>query len=180
MDTKGKTKKVLEDYALQSKMLLVNLVSYLRGGPVTPPSVNHILVDIGQKRIGKILRNPDDIKTTFLTTMESLNMHTDLYTSMFDYTMPFNIINCMADHEQKEPICSLKKHFNANIVRQVHNLEPLKPELPPIDNPEVEFIPDIIAKIKRKQLIPHIHKFATDFAKVANSISKRPDPHEEL
>jgi hypothetical protein len=164
MDTKGKTKQVFEDFVLQSKMFQANLINYLRNKPVTPPSLDHIPIDIGQQRIGEILRSQTDIKSTFLTTMKSLNMHTDLYTSMFDYTSAFNIINCMADDQRTEPICNLKKHFEENIIKQVHNTEFLQPELPQINNPEVEYLPNIITKIRDNQLVTHIHNFANDFA----------------
>ncbi len=86
----------------------------------------------------------------------------------------------MAEDQRPEPIAKLKVHFEENIIWQVHNMDPLQPELPPIDNPEAEYLPYIIDKIRNKQLVTHIQKFASDFASVCKIKWNNQDPQEEF
>jgi hypothetical protein len=139
-------------------MFQANIISYLRQKPVTPPSVHHIHIDVGQQRLGEIVKQPTDIKATFMILLKVLNYYTDIYTSMFDYTHALSIISYMPEEQRTQPIVYLKMHFKENIIRQVQQLKPIPPELPQTDNPEVDYLPNIINKIRSRQLIPHIHK----------------------
>jgi hypothetical protein len=94
LKARGRTEQYKQDFILQSKMFQANIINYLRRKPVTPPSIDHIKIDVGQQRLGKIVKHPTDIKATFMIL---LNYHTDIYTSMFDYTHALSIISCMPE-----------------------------------------------------------------------------------
>jgi hypothetical protein len=74
----------------------------------------------------------------------------------------------------------LKMHFEENIILQVQQLKPIPPELPRTDNPEVDYLRNIINKIRAKQLIPHIHKLAHDYKLACTNRPSGNPPHEEF
>jgi hypothetical protein len=179
-EARGRTKHYQHDFILQSKMFQAKIINHLRRKPVTPPSVDHIHIDVGQQRLGEIVKNPKDIKATFMILLKVLNYNTDIYTSMFDYTHALSIISCMPEEQRTQPIVHLKMHFEENIIRQVQQLKPIPPELPQTDNPEVDYLPNIINKIRARQLIPHIHKLAHDYKIACTNRPSGNPPHEEF
>ncbi len=179
-EARGKTKQYQQDFILQSRMFQANVINHLRRKPITPPSVKHIQINAGQKRIGEILKNPDDIKLTFITLLKALHYHTDIFTFMFDYTHALSIISCMQEDQRSQPIIHLRVHFEQNIIRIIQKEQPIIPELPQIDNTEVNYLPNIIDKIREKQLITHIHKLAQDYKQACINRPSGNPPHEEF
>jgi hypothetical protein len=179
-EARGRTKQYKHDFILQSKMFQANIINYLRRKPITPSSVDHIHIDVGQQRLGEILKNPVDIKTTFMILLKALNYHTYIYTSMFDYTHALSIISCMPEEQRTQPIAHLRMHFEENIICQVQQLKPIPPELPQTDNAEVDYLPNIINKIRARQLIPHIHKLAHNYKQACTNRPSGNPPQEEF
>jgi hypothetical protein len=126
------------------------------------------------------LKSPADIKTTFMILLKALNYHTDKFTFMFDYTQALSIISCMPEEQRSQPILHLRVHFEENILRQIQQQKPLPPVLPQTDNAEVDYLPNIINKIRAKQLIPHIHKLAHDYKQACTNRPSGNPPHEEF
>jgi hypothetical protein len=52
--------------------------------------------------------------------------------------------------------------------------------LPQTDNTEVDYLPNIINKIRDKQLIPHIHKLAHDYKQACTNRPSGNPPHSEF
>jgi hypothetical protein len=161
-------------------MFQANVINHLRRKPIKPPCVKHIQINAGQKRIGEILKNPDDIKLTFVTLLKALHYHTDIFKFMFDYTHALSIISCMPEEQRSKPIIHLRVHFKQNIIRIIEKQEPITPELPQIDNAEVDYLPNIIDKIREKQLITHIHKLAQDYKQACTNRPSGNPPHAEF
>jgi hypothetical protein len=179
-EARGRTKQYQQDFILQSRMFQANVINHLRRKPIIPPSVKHIQINAGQKRIGEILKNPDDIKLTFVTLLKALHYHTDIFTFMFNYTHALSIISCMPEEKRAQPIIHLRVHFKQNIIRIIQKQEPITPELPQIDNAEVDYLPNIIDKIREKQLITHIHKLAQDYKQACTNRPSGNPPHEDF
>jgi len=99
---------------------------------------------------------------------------------MFDYTHALSIISCMPEDQRSQPIINLRVHFEENIIRIVENQEPITPELPKVDNPEVEFLPNIIDKIREKQLMVQVHKLAQDYKQVGKDRPSGNPSHDEF
>jgi hypothetical protein len=126
------------------------------------------------------LKNPDDIKLTFVTLLKALHYHTDIFIFMFDYTHALSIISCMPEEQRSQPIIHLRVHFEQNIIRIIQQEKPITTELPQIDNAEVDYLPNIINKIREKQLITHIHKLAQDYKQACTNKPSGNPPHEEF
>jgi hypothetical protein len=47
LEVRNITEQYKQDFILQSKMFKANIINYLRRKPVTPPSVDHIHIDVG-------------------------------------------------------------------------------------------------------------------------------------
>jgi hypothetical protein len=99
---------------------------------------------------------------------------------MFDYTHALSIISCMPEEQRSKPIIHLRVHLEQNIIRIIEKQEPITPELPQIDNAEVDYLPNIIDKIREKQLITHIHKLAQDYKQACTNRPSGNPPHEEF
>jgi len=115
-EARGITKQYQQDFILQSRMFQANVINHLRRKPIKPPCVKHIQINAGQKRIGEILKNPDDIRLTFVTLLQALHYHTDIFKLMFDYTHALSIISCMPEDQRSKPIMHLRVHFEQNII----------------------------------------------------------------
>jgi hypothetical protein len=178
-EARGITQQYKQDFILQSRMFQANVINHLRKKPIKPPCVKHILINEGQKRIGDILKNKDEVRLTFVTLLRALHFQTDIFKFMFDYTHALSIISCMPEDQRSQPITKLRVHFEENIIRIVENQEPITPELPKVDNPEVEFLPNIIDKIREKQLMVQVHKLAQDYKKVGNDRPSGNPSHDE-
>jgi hypothetical protein len=161
-------------------MFQANVINHLRKKPIKPPCVKHIPINEGQKRIGDILKNKDDVRLTFVTLLRALHFQTDIFKFMFDYTHALSIISCMPEDQRSQPIINLRVHFEENIIRIVENQEPIKPDLPKIDNPEAEFLSNIIDKIREKQLMIHVHKLAQDYKQVGKDRPSGNPSHDEF
>jgi hypothetical protein len=179
-EARGITEQYKQDFILQSRMFQANVINHLRKKPIKPPCVKHISINAGQKRIGEILKNPDDVKLTFLTLLKALQFQTDIFKFMFDYTHALSIISCMPEEQRSKPIIHLRVHFEQNIIRIVKQQEPLTPDLPQMDNAEVDFLPNIINKIREKQLMVHVHKLAQDYKQACKNRPSGNPPHDEF
>ncbi len=179
-EARGVTEQYKQDFILQSRMFQANVINHLRKKPVKPPCVKHILINAGQKRIGEILKNKDDVRITFVTLLRALHFQTDIFKFMFDYTHALSIISCMPEEQRSQPIIHLRVHFEENIIRIIEKQEPLIPELPKTDNAEVDFLPNIINKIREKQLMIHIHKLAQDYKQACKDRPSGNPPHDKF
>ena len=179
-EARGITEQYKQDFILQSRMFQANVINHIKKKPIKPPCVKHILINEGQKRIGDILKNKADVRLTFVTLLKALHFQTDIFKFMFDYTHALSIISCMPEDQRSQPIINLRVHFEENIIRIVENQEPITPELPKIDNPEVEFLPNIIDKIREKQLMVQIHKLAQDYKQVGKDRPSGNPSHDEF
>jgi len=179
-EARGITEQYKQDFILQSRMFQANVINHLRKKPIKPPCVKHILINEGQKRIGDILKNKDDVRLTFVTLLRALHFQTDIFKFMFDYTHALSVISCMPEDQRSQPIINLRVHFEENMIRIVEKQEPVKPELPKIDNPEVEFLPNIIDKIREKQLMVQVHKLAQDYKQVGKDRPSGNPSHDEF
>jgi hypothetical protein len=177
-EARGITEQYKQDFILQSRMFQANVINHLRKKPIKPPCVKHILINEGQKRIGDILKNKDDVRLTFVTLLRALHFQTDIFKFMFDYTHALSIISCMPEDQRSQPIINLRVHFEENIIRIVEKQEPITPELPKTDNPEVEFLPNIIDKIREKQLMVQVHKLAQDYKQAGKDRPSGNPPHD--
>jgi hypothetical protein len=179
-EARGITEQYKQDFILQSRMFQANVINHLRKKPIKPPCVKHILINAGQKRIGEILKNKDDVRLTFVTLLRALHFQTDIFKFMFDYTHALSIISCMPEEQRSQPIINLRVHFEENIIRIIEKQEPLTPELPKTDNAEVDFLPNIINKIREKQLMIHVHKLAQDYKQACKDRPSGNPPHDEF
>jgi hypothetical protein len=179
-EARGLSTQYQQDFILQSRMFQSNVINHLRKKPIKPPCVKHISINAGQKRIGEILKNPDDVKLTFMTLLKALHFQMDIFKFMFDYTHALSIISCMPEEQRSKPIIHLRVHFEQNIIRIVEQQEPITPDLPQTDNAEVDFLPNIINKIREKQLMTHIHKLAQDYKQACTNRPSGNPPHDEF
>jgi hypothetical protein len=179
-EARGLTKQYQEDFILQSRMFQANVINHLRKKPVKPPCVKHIQINAGQKRIGEILKNQDDVRLTFVTLLRALHFQTDIFKFMFDYTHALSIISCMPEEQRSKPIIHLRVHFEENVIRIIEQQEPIKPDLPQTDNAEVDFLPNIINKIREKQLMTHVHKLAQDYKQACTNRPSGNPPHDKF
>jgi hypothetical protein len=99
---------------------------------------------------------------------------------MFDYTHALSIISCMPEEQRSKPIIHLRVHFEQNIIRIVEQQEPITTDLPQTDNAEVDFLPNIINKIREKQLMVHVHKLAQDYKQACTNRPSGNPPHDEF
>jgi hypothetical protein len=179
-EARGLSTQYQQDFILQSRMFQANVINHLRKKPIKPPCVKHISINTGQKRIGEILKNPDDVKLTFVTLLKALHFQTDIFKFMFDYTHALSIISCMPEEQRSKPIIHLRVHFEQNIIRIVEQQEPITPDLPQTDNAEVDFLPNIINKIREKQLMLHVHKLAQDYKQACTNRPSGNPPHDKF
>ncbi len=93
---------------------------------------------------------------------------------MFDYMPVMNVINCLANDEQVEQIRQLKDHFKTNINWQLNNKESLIPITPKTNNPEIQYIPKILNKIKNHQLTIQACLLSEKHIHVATTSTKVP------
>jgi hypothetical protein len=86
----------------------------------------------------------------------------------------------MPEEQRSKPIIHLRVHFEENVIRIIEQQEPIKPDLLQTDNAEIGFLPNIINKIREKQLMTHVHKLAQDYKQACTNRPSGNPPHDEF